>query len=121
VTRKDRSDLLQGTLDMLVLKSLQLGALHGWGITERIESASRHGLQLNQGSMYPALTGSSAKVCSAPSGARRRRAGARATTRSPQPVDRSWARRWSTGSASTKKSSHALNAADAEILRRFDR
>lgn len=53
--RRDRSDLIQGTLDMLVLKALQLGPLHGWGITERIESASRQVLQLNQGSMYPAL------------------------------------------------------------------
>jgi PadR family transcriptional regulator len=52
---KDRSDLLQGTLDMLVLKALQLGSLHGWGITERIENGSRRVLQLNQGSMYPAL------------------------------------------------------------------
>jgi transcriptional regulator len=47
--------LLQGTLDMLVLKALQLGPMHGWGITERIESASRHVLELNQGSLYPAL------------------------------------------------------------------
>jgi transcriptional regulator len=38
-----------------VLKALQLGALHGWGITERIESRSRQALQLNQGSLYPAL------------------------------------------------------------------
>jgi transcriptional regulator len=52
---KDRGDLLQGTLDMLVLKTLQLGPLHGWGITERIESASRQVLQLNQGSLYPSL------------------------------------------------------------------
>jgi transcriptional regulator len=47
--------LLQGTLDMLVLKSLQLGAMHGWGITERIESGSHNVLGLNQGSLYPAL------------------------------------------------------------------
>jgi transcriptional regulator len=40
---------------MLVLKSLQLGAMHGWGITERIESGSRNVLGLNQGSLYPAL------------------------------------------------------------------
>ena len=53
---KDGSrELLQGTLDMLVLKSLQLGAMHGWGITERIESGSRNVLGLNQGSLYPAL------------------------------------------------------------------
>ena len=48
-------DLLQGTLDMLVLKSLQLGPMHGWGIAERVESGSRNVLGLNQGSLYPAL------------------------------------------------------------------
>ena len=52
---QDRGELLQGTLDMLVLKALQLGDLHGWGITERIEQGSRQALQLNQGSLYPAL------------------------------------------------------------------
>ncbi|HMC55955.1 MAG TPA: PadR family transcriptional regulator [Gemmatimonadaceae bacterium] len=56
-TRESRaeSDLLQGTLDMLVLKSLQIGSMHGWGITERVESGSRNVLELNQGSLYPAL------------------------------------------------------------------
>ena len=56
-TRESRaeSDLLQGTLDMLVLKSLQIGPMHGWGITERVESGSRNVLELNQGSLYPAL------------------------------------------------------------------
>ena len=47
--------LLQGTLDMLVLKSLQLGPMHGWGISLRIENGSHSVLQLNQGSLYPAL------------------------------------------------------------------
>ena len=51
----DRGDLLQGTLDMLVLKSLQLEPMHGWGITERIEQWSNDVLQINQGSLYPAL------------------------------------------------------------------
>ena len=51
----DRSDVLQGTLDMLVLKALQLEAMHGWGITERIEQWSEHVLQLGQGTLYPAL------------------------------------------------------------------
>jgi transcriptional regulator len=51
----EHGDLLQGTLDMLVLKSLQLGAMHGWGIADRIESGSRNVLGLNQGSLYPAL------------------------------------------------------------------
>src|SRR6476659_5806965 len=50
-----RIDLLQGTLDMLVLKSLQLGSMHGWGITERLEQGSRQLLQIGQGSLYPAL------------------------------------------------------------------
>ena len=47
--------LLQGTLDMLVLKALRLGAMHGWGIAERIESGSRRVFELNEGSLYPAL------------------------------------------------------------------
>ena len=51
----DRGDLLQGTLDMLVLKSLQLEPMHGWGIAERIEQWSESVLQLGQGSLYPAL------------------------------------------------------------------
>jgi PadR family transcriptional regulator PadR len=51
----DRGDMLQGTLDMLVLKSLQVEAMHGWGITERIEQWSGGVLQINQGSLYPAL------------------------------------------------------------------
>ena len=52
---KERNDLLQGTLDMLVLKALQLEPMHGWGITERIEQWSEHVLRLGQGSLYPAL------------------------------------------------------------------
>ena len=51
----DRDDILQGTLDMLVLKALEIGAMHGWGITERLEQGSRGVFQLNQGSLYPAL------------------------------------------------------------------
>lgn len=52
---KNDGELLQGTLDMLVLKSLQLGPMHGWGIAERVESGSRQVLGLNQGSLYPSL------------------------------------------------------------------
>jgi PadR family transcriptional regulator, regulatory protein PadR len=55
LTDKSRGDLLQGTLDMLVLKALQLEPMHGWGITERIEQWSQKVLQVNQGSLYPAL------------------------------------------------------------------
>ena len=52
---KERSDVMQGTLDMLVLKALQLEPMHGWGITERIEHWSEQVLQLGQGTLYPAL------------------------------------------------------------------
>jgi PadR family transcriptional regulator, regulatory protein PadR len=51
----DRADLLQGTLDLLILKALRLGALHGWGISKRIRQLSSDVLQVNQGSLYPAL------------------------------------------------------------------
>lgn len=50
-----KDDVLQGTLDMLVLKALSLQPMHGWGITERLEQWSASVLQLNQGSLYPAL------------------------------------------------------------------
>jgi PadR family transcriptional regulator len=55
VAEANRDDLLQGTLDMLVLKALRLGAMHGWGITERLERGSNNALQIGQGSLYPAL------------------------------------------------------------------
>jgi transcriptional regulator len=51
----DRSDLLQGTLDVLVLKILAAGPQHGWGISLRIQQLSEDVLQVNQGSLYPAL------------------------------------------------------------------
>src|SRR5436190_23410260 len=51
----NRTDLLQGTLDLLVLKTLRLGALHGWGISKRVRQLSNDVLQINQGSLYPAL------------------------------------------------------------------
>ena len=48
-------DIVQGTLDLLVLKSLSLAPLHGWGISQRIQQLSRDALQVGQGSLYPAL------------------------------------------------------------------
>lgn len=48
-------DLLQGTLDLLVLKVLALGPLHGYGIAQRIRQVSKDALQVQQGSLYPAL------------------------------------------------------------------
>jgi PadR family transcriptional regulator, regulatory protein PadR len=52
---KQRSELLQGTLDLLILKTLALEPMHGWGITQRIQQISEGVLQVNQGSLYPAL------------------------------------------------------------------
>ena len=52
---EDRIDMPQGTLDLLILKSLSLGAMHGWAISERIRGASAEALQVPQGSLYPAL------------------------------------------------------------------
>ena len=52
---KEKGDVLQGTLDMLVLKALQLEPMHGWGITERIEQWSENVLRLGQGTLYPAV------------------------------------------------------------------
>jgi PadR family transcriptional regulator PadR len=49
------TDLLQGTLDLLILKTLALEAMHGWGIAQRIQQVSEEALQIGQGSLYPAL------------------------------------------------------------------
>ena len=49
------ADVLQGTLDMLILKSLSLGPMHGWGVSQRIQQISRDALRVNQGSLYPAM------------------------------------------------------------------
>ena len=49
------ADLLQGTLDLLILKAVSLDAMHGWGVSQRIRQISRGVLDVNQGSLYPAL------------------------------------------------------------------
>ena len=49
------ADVLQGTLDLLILKAVSLEPMHGWAITQRITQLSRDVLQVNQGSLYPAL------------------------------------------------------------------
>jgi transcriptional regulator len=51
----ERAELLQGTLDLLILKSLILGALHGWGISKRLRQMSSEIFDVGQGSLYPAL------------------------------------------------------------------
>jgi PadR family transcriptional regulator PadR len=51
----DRLDLPQGTLDLLILKALAIEPMHGWSISQRLQQISRDALQLQQGSLYPAL------------------------------------------------------------------
>jgi transcriptional regulator len=50
-----RADLLQGSLDLLILKTLDIEPLHGWGVSKRLQLLSRGALEVNQGSLYPAL------------------------------------------------------------------
>lgn len=52
---KKRSDLLRGTLDLLILKTLSLEPMHGWGIAQRVQQMSQEVFRLNQGSLYPCL------------------------------------------------------------------
>jgi PadR family transcriptional regulator, regulatory protein PadR len=51
----EQMELLQGTLDLLILKTLALEPMHGWGIAQRIQQVSKDALQVGQGSLYPAL------------------------------------------------------------------
>ena len=55
MTEISRIDLLQGTLDLLILRTLLNGPMHGWSVSERIQQISRDVLPVNQGSLYPAL------------------------------------------------------------------
>lgn len=55
MTRPSNEQVLQGTLDLLILKALSLAPMHGWGLTHRIEQLSNDVLQVGQGSIYPAL------------------------------------------------------------------
>jgi PadR family transcriptional regulator, regulatory protein PadR len=55
MARDNPADVLQGTLDLLVLKTLALEPMHGWGISNRIQQISRNALDVGQGSVYPAL------------------------------------------------------------------
>ena len=55
MARRTVPDILPGTLDLLILRTLQAAPLHGWAISERIQQISQDVLQINQGSLYPAL------------------------------------------------------------------
>ena len=55
MTIRTQTDALRGSLDLLVLKTLSLAPMHGWGISQRIQQFSKGALEVNQGSLYPAL------------------------------------------------------------------
>jgi PadR family transcriptional regulator PadR len=55
VPARQPTDVLRGSLDLLVMKTLSLGPLHGWGISQRVQQVSKGVLEVNQGSLYPAL------------------------------------------------------------------
>jgi transcriptional regulator len=55
MSRQAVPNILQGTLDLLILRTLQVGTMHGWAIADRIQQISQDVLQVNQGSLYPAL------------------------------------------------------------------
>ena len=55
MTMRPQADALRGSLDLLVLKTLSLAPMHGWGISQRVQQLSKGILEVNQGSLYPAL------------------------------------------------------------------
>ena len=77
-----KSDLLQGTLDLLILRTLASGDMHGWGISQRLQQISQDVLQVNQGSLYPgALPPRATGLDRDRRGATRRTTGVRSSTR----------------------------------------
>jgi DNA-binding PadR family transcriptional regulator len=79
---RQKADLLQGTLDLLILKALSLGPLHGYGIIQRIRQLSDELLEVKQGSLYPAVYRTpAARLPSVPSGKRQRPAAGPSSTR----------------------------------------
>jgi PadR family transcriptional regulator len=73
-------ELLPGTLYLLILRTLVAGSLHGYAIAKRVKEASREGISIEDGSLYPALNRMLVKGCSRPSGARRKTIARRVST-----------------------------------------
>ena len=76
-----KSDLLQGTLDLLILRTLSLGPLHGYGISQRLEQLTRGVFHVNAGTFFPPSTGWRSRACSPPGGDAPRTTAGRASTR----------------------------------------
>jgi hypothetical protein len=84
MARDKKTDVLQGTLDMLILKTVALGPIHGYGISQRLRQMSKEVLDVRQGSLYPRSTVSKSSACCALSGALRRPDTKPSTTASPR-------------------------------------
>ena len=91
------SDLLQGTLDMLILKAVSLGPRHGYGVLLRIQEISGQRLEIQQGSLYPALYRLERQASSRANGGNPRTSGRPASIGSPPPAGGGCSRRPATG------------------------
>ena len=91
------NDLVQGTLDLLILKIISLEPKHGWAIAKRIQQVSKEALQVQQGSLYPALYGSNTKRGLRPNGRKRKPDGPRIITLYRPPAASSLRRNWQAG------------------------
>ena len=89
----DRIDLPQGTLDLLILRTLALEPQHGWGISERIQQISSNVLQVQQGSLYPALHRLERRGWIKAQWAYPRTAGGPSITNLPEPAESNWTRK----------------------------
>ena len=100
-----QQDLLQGTLDMLILRILSVEPMHGWGITQRVEQMSDEVLQVQQGSLYPAMERLGRKGwVTSEWRTRPITTGRRVTTALPERVENSWSRRQKIGQACQQRS-----------------
>src|SRR5215203_5583341 len=83
---RQKPDLPQGTLDMLILKAVSLGQMHGYGVGQRIQQLAEDMLRVEEGTLYPALYRIEQKGWIESEWARRRRTGAQGSTGSPAPA-----------------------------------
>jgi hypothetical protein len=104
MARHTTPDLLPGTLDLLILRTLQTKALHGWAISERIQQISEAVLQANQGSLHQALHRLEHQGWIDAEGQSPSSAGGRSTTRSPHQGAGNWPSRRASGSACRPRS-----------------
>ena len=98
------TDLVQGTLDLLILKTISLEPKHGWAIGKRIQQVSREALQIQQGSLYPALHRLEQQGWIKAEWKETERGRMRSITRSPEPAAPRCNGNWKPGPASPRRS-----------------